>query len=291
MREPPPDGPAAPASRAPRKVKTPRKSSKPVKYRPVQGCDLGTRRTDSDGEEPFETGGDPDGDIGRAEGDALRTFGSSGPDSWQQQLQHEAKAPISAPPVANTFVTAPFAAWVEPRSGSLQLPDAKSPIPAQPLPRRLEQHKGQHGPSFSGPSATKRARLGHVELNPTIPSMVVAAEASSSTSSCTAGCADTCDSKAVQHSRRLLANARERTRVHTISAAFEALRTQVPCYSYGQKLSKLAILRIACSYILALAKLANRDYSGEPEGLTFAECVEQCTRTLQAEGRAKKRKE
>ncbi|KAK9401625.1 protein atonal 8 [Crotalus adamanteus] len=52
--------------------------------------------------------------------------------------------------------------------------------------------------------------------------------------------------KALQQTRRLLANARERTRVHTISAAFEALRKQVPCYSYGQKLSKLAILRIAC---------------------------------------------
>lgn len=33
--------------------------------------------------------------------------------------------------------------------------------------------------------------------------------------------------KALQQTRRLLANARERTRVHTISAAFEALRKQV----------------------------------------------------------------
>lgn len=36
--------------------------------------------------------------------------------------------------------------------------------------------------------------------------------------------------KAIQQTRRLLANARERTRVHTISAAFEALRKQVPQY-------------------------------------------------------------
>lgn len=105
--------------------------------------------------------------------------------------------------------------------------------------------------------------------------------------------------KAIQQTRRLLANARERTRVHTISAAFEALRKQVPCYSYGQKLSKLAILRIACNYILSLAHLAELDYSphgNQPHGnqhgnLTFRECVEQCTRTLQAEGRSKKRKE
>lgn len=97
--------------------------------------------------------------------------------------------------------------------------------------------------------------------------------------------------KAIQQTRRLLANARERTRVHTISAAFEALRKQVPCYSYGQKLSKLAILRIACNYILSLAKLADMDYSADHSNLSFSECVEQCTRTLQSEGRSKKRKE
>ncbi|XP_061541685.1 transcription factor atoh8 [Phycodurus eques] len=96
--------------------------------------------------------------------------------------------------------------------------------------------------------------------------------------------------KAVQQTRRLLANARERTRVHTISAAFEALRKQVPCYSYGQKLSKLAILRIACNYILSLAQLAELDYSPDLGSQSFSQCVEQCTRTLQAEGRSKKRK-
>ncbi|MCI4379865.1 hypothetical protein PGIGA_G00233290 [Pangasianodon gigas] len=96
--------------------------------------------------------------------------------------------------------------------------------------------------------------------------------------------------KAIQQTRRLLANARERTRVHTISAAFEALRKQVPCYSYGQKLSKLAILRIACNYILSLAQLVDLDYTPDHSNMSFRECVEQCTRTLQAEGRSKKRK-
>lgn len=65
---------------------------------------------------------------------------------------------------------------------------------------------------------------------------------------------------------------------------------QVPCYSYGQKLSKLAILRIACNYILSLAQLAELDYSSDHSSLSFSQCVEQCTRTLQAEGRSKKRK-
>ena len=69
-----------------------------------------------------------------------------------------------------------------------------------------------------------------------------------------------------------------------------SLSVQVPCYSYGQKLSKLAILRIACNYILSLAQLAELDYSSDHSSLNFSQCVEQCTRTLQAEGRSKKRK-
>lgn len=64
----------------------------------------------------------------------------------------------------------------------------------------------------------------------------------------------------------------------------------MPCYSYGQKLSKLAILRIACNYILSLAQLAELDYSSDHSSVSFSQCVEQCTRTLQAEGRSKKRK-
>lgn len=62
----------------------------------------------------------------------------------------------------------------------------------------------------------------------------------------------------------------------------------MPCYSYGQKLSKLAILRIACNYILSLAQLAELHPGSDRSG--FTECVDQCTRTLQAEGRSKKRK-
>jgi atonal protein 8 len=90
--------------------------------------------------------------------------------------------------------------------------------------------------------------------------------------------------------RRVEANARERTRVHTISAAFDALRRAVPSYSYNQKLSKLAILRIACTYIMALARLADVDCSQEPAvPLTFADCVDLCTRTIQTEGRARRR--
>ncbi|XP_059166068.1 transcription factor ATOH8-like [Physella acuta] len=99
--------------------------------------------------------------------------------------------------------------------------------------------------------------------------------------------------KNMTRERRVEANARERTRVHTISAAFDALRRAVPSYSHNQKLSKLAILRIACSYIMSLARLADLDYTSASEHigtpLTFAECVDMCTSTIQTEGRARRR--
>ncbi|KFM63891.1 Protein atonal-like protein, partial [Stegodyphus mimosarum] len=95
--------------------------------------------------------------------------------------------------------------------------------------------------------------------------------------------------KSMSRQRRIEANARERTRVHTISAAFESLRRAVPAYAHNQKLSKLAILRIASAYIVALACLNQQDYSQEQNRPSLAECVEQCTRTIQAEGRSRRR--
>ncbi len=95
--------------------------------------------------------------------------------------------------------------------------------------------------------------------------------------------------KNMTRERRVEANARERSRVHTISAAFESLRRAVPSYSYNQKLSKLAILRIACSYIMALSKLANVDICEKANSFSFVDCVDLCTQTIQTEGRARRR--
>ena len=103
--------------------------------------------------------------------------------------------------------------------------------------------------------------------------------------------------KNMSRERRLIANARERTRVHTISTAFDALRQAIPTYSYNQKLSKLAILRIASSYIKSLTAMTQ-----EPEALVeqtqtddtcktaFSQCVADCTKTLQMECRARSRR-
>lgn len=85
--------------------------------------------------------------------------------------------------------------------------------------------------------------------------------------------------------RRVEANARERTRVHTIGSAFDELRHAVPSYSFNQKLSKLAILRIASTYIQTLGKMLDRDYSADGKDPSLAECVELVGKTIQTEGR------
>lgn len=103
--------------------------------------------------------------------------------------------------------------------------------------------------------------------------------------------------KNMTRERRMQANARERTRVHTISSAFEALRRAVPSFSHGQRLSKLSILRVASAYIAALGQLAGDD-NDEDEGQRqvaadgrrqLNECVDRCTRTLMTEGQLLRR--
>jgi atonal protein 8 len=99
--------------------------------------------------------------------------------------------------------------------------------------------------------------------------------------------------KNMTRERRMQANARERTRVHTISAAFEALRKAVPSFSHGQRLSKLSILRVASAYIAALGQLAGDEddtIAKSTTTTTLDECVDLCTRTLMTEGQLLRRK-
>lgn len=73
-------------------------------------------------------------------------------------------------------------------------------------------------------------------------------------------------SRARAAQQRIKANARERGRVHTIGAAFEALRRSVPVAGEC-KLTKLSVLRIAAAYIETLVACleANRLEEREDE--------------------------
>ncbi|XP_072944606.1 uncharacterized protein net [Epargyreus clarus] len=90
--------------------------------------------------------------------------------------------------------------------------------------------------------------------------------------------------KNMTRERRIEANARERTRVHTISAAFDTLRRAVPAYSHNQKLSKLSVLRIACAYIAALSAAIEPDSD-------LPSAVETVTQTIHTEGKLRKKKD
>ncbi|KAG5675757.1 hypothetical protein PVAND_005634 [Polypedilum vanderplanki] len=97
--------------------------------------------------------------------------------------------------------------------------------------------------------------------------------------------------KNMTRERRIEANARERTRVHTISAAYDTLRHAIPSYSSTQKLSKLSVLRVACSYILTLSRLAGEDFSIDQSEPDIGDCVDAVTRTIQTEGKLRRKKD
>lgn len=94
--------------------------------------------------------------------------------------------------------------------------------------------------------------------------------------------------KNMTRERRIEANARERTRVHTISAAYEKLRKCIPSYSSSHKLSKLAVLRIAGAYILALSRMMGDDLSADGSQPDVNECIDAVRNILEREGKVKK---
>ncbi|CAF2683386.1 unnamed protein product [Rotaria sp. Silwood2] len=90
------------------------------------------------------------------------------------------------------------------------------------------------------------------------------------------------------YDKRLEANARERERVHNLTAAFESLRQVIPMYGDQPKLSRLSILRIACSYVLVLGSLNEIDFSQEQNAYTFNECFHMLSSTILNELKRKK---
>ncbi|CAF1339511.1 unnamed protein product [Adineta ricciae] len=90
------------------------------------------------------------------------------------------------------------------------------------------------------------------------------------------------------YNKRLVANARERERVHNLTAAFEALRRVLPMYGDQEKLSRLSILRIACSYVLVLGALNEMDFSQDQNAYTLNETFHMLSYTILNELKRKK---
>ncbi|XP_023332923.1 protein atonal homolog 8 [Eurytemora carolleeae] len=89
--------------------------------------------------------------------------------------------------------------------------------------------------------------------------------------------------------RRIEANARERQRVHTITAAFDTLQAAIPSEDENIKLSKLSVIKIATAYIMALSRMAGYDYTEDRSAPSLESVLEHCRETIHTESRIKKR--
>ncbi len=85
------------------------------------------------------------------------------------------------------------------------------------------------------------------------------------------------------------ANARERQRVHTITAAFDTLQAAIPTSEENIKLSKLSVIKIATAYIMALSRMAGHDYSEDQSAPPVQAVLQHCRETIETESKIKKR--
>ena len=95
--------------------------------------------------------------------------------------------------------------------------------------------------------------------------------------------------KNMTRERRVEANARERQRVHTITAAFDTLQAAIPTEEKDIKLSKLSVIKIATAYIMALSRMAGHDYTEDQSAPPVEEVVQHCSEVIEKECRIKKR--
>lgn len=147
-------------------------------------------------------------------------------------------------------------------------------------------------------SLIKKTQISRISQQPTTHDVVPLPQTSSTSSSSTSQKASSSNKPSSQRNyknmtreRRIEANARERTRVHTISAAYDTLRKSIPSYSNTQKLSKLSVLRVACSYILTLSRMTGEDFSADQSEPDVQDCIDSVTRTIQTEGKLRRKKD
>ena len=95
--------------------------------------------------------------------------------------------------------------------------------------------------------------------------------------------------KNMTRERRVEANARERQRVHTITAAFDSLQAAIPTDEKDAKLSKLSVIKIATAYIMALSRMAGHDYTEDQSAPPVEEVFSHCSEVIEKECRIKKR--
>ncbi|XP_050524857.1 transcription factor Atoh8 [Daktulosphaira vitifoliae] len=165
----------------------------------------------------------------------------------------------------------------------LSLAQRKEPLEPQPLD--LTKNTATERPIIEEPRVTKNSK----DICTT--SNLSSTDSNTLLTATTTANPTTKHGKNMSKARRIEANARERSRVHTISAAFDTLRATIPSYSKNQKLSKLSTIRIASAYILTLSRLLDMDYSLEQNRPSVDDCVNDITDIIHLEGKTRKRKD
>lgn len=195
----------------------------------------------------------------------------------------------------------PLALVLKKPSNDAEFKECKTLKNLTPKKRFTREPSIEHTPPKLADNATKCTDTSGISVDSNV-TLVPAPALSTSSSSHEESCLNTSGSqkaskpqqrnyKNMTRERRIEANARERSRVHTISAAYETLRKAVPSYSNNQKLSKLSVLRVACSYILTLSRMAGYDYSADESEPSIASCFDAVTATIQTEGKIRKKKD
>jgi len=139
-------------------------------------------------------------------------------------------------------------------------------------------------------SPTRRSLTGSpASPGPTTPTRVRNDSGSTSSSGGEADKAKQRNYKNMTRERRVEANARERQRVHTITAAFDTLQAAIPTEEKDIKLSKLSVIKIATAYIMALSRMAGHDYTEDQSAPPVEEVVQHCSEVIETECRIKKR--
>ena len=95
--------------------------------------------------------------------------------------------------------------------------------------------------------------------------------------------------KNLTRERRIEANARERQRVHTITAAFDTLQAAIPSEDENINISTLSVITIAAASIMALSRMAGYDYTEDRSAPSLESVLEHCRETIHTESRIKKR--
>jgi len=209
-------------------------------------------------------------------------------------LQHLSSSPEVAARAAQAMAAAAAAAAITPATPPSSSGSASPPIQDEPL---ALVKKRDSSPQDKAQTPTKkssaRKSYGSSSAGSGDEEFATSSNAGDVGDASPGGKGKQRNYKNMTRERRVEANARERQRVHTITAAFDTLQAAIPTglsaeQQAQQKLSKLSIIKIATAYIMVLSRMAGHDYSADKSAPPVDECIDQCHQLIESETKFRK---